>query len=126
MKLCSKVITLVIIITAMMILQAGAQESSISTVSSPSGQTGAYFANGAGSLGGLAEFNIADGKEERVVASKSRIDQRSKTASITDDEESAASTVTNADEEEEGHGSEAGEEAPSGGFDRQWDVVSNG
>ena len=37
-----------------------------------------------------------------------------------------ATAIMLAEADEEGHGSEAGEEAPPGGFDRLWDVVSNG
>ncbi len=115
MKKYSPILALMIIITAMMILQIGNQEVSSSTVLTTlqCNQTGP----GLGELFGMPDLKTMDW---------------SRTISVDNQESNRTSAVIYAaadeesSEEEGGHGSEAGGEAGQGGFDRLWDVVSNG
>jgi hypothetical protein len=97
------------IITAMMILQVGAQEvgASSSTTIFQCGQA----APGLGELSGMPNLKTMDWSRNKLVD---------------DQGYNGVAALMLADADDEGHGSEAGEEGPSGGFDRLWDVVSNG
>ena len=65
-------------------------------------------------------------KTEMTNSHETGVDDSSKTASLTNHAKKAPIIVADADESVEGHGEEAGGEAPAGGFDRLWDVVRNG
>ena len=110
MRQYSPILALMAIITAMMILQVGTQEVSASSATTifQCGQTDL----GLGEWSGMHDLKTVDW---------------SRTKSVDDQGNSGATAVMLADAEEEGHGSEAGEETTApGGFDRLWDVVSNG
>ena len=109
MKKYSPILGLMIIITAMMILQIGNQEVSSSTASTTlqCNQTGP----GLGELSGMPDLKTMDW---------------SKKTSVENQDDNGITPVMLAEAEEEGHGSEAGGEGGQGGFDRLWDVVSNG
>jgi hypothetical protein len=99
MKKYSPLLGLMIIVTAMMILQIGNKQ-----VNSSASSTTLQFNQ---IDRGLVEWSRAKSIENRA--------------------NYGVATIMLAEaEEEESHGSEAGEEVPPGGFDRLWDVVSNG
>ena len=109
MRQYSPILALMAIITAMMILQVGTQEvgASSSTTIFQCGQT----SPGLGELSGMPDLKTLDWSRNKLVD---------------DQVNNNATAVMLADADDEGHGSEAGEEAGAGGFDRLWDVVSNG
>ncbi len=114
MRKYSPILGLMAIITAMMILQVETQEvgASNSTTIYQCRQTGL----GLGELSGMPDLKTTDW------SGKTSVDNR-------DDNGTGAVMYADAAEggdEEGGHGSEAGGEAGQGGFDRLWDVVSNG
>ncbi len=109
MRKYSPILGLMIIVTAMMIFQVGTQEVS------GSGET-TIFQSG--------QMDLGLGEWSRMPDLKT-VDW-SRTKSVDDQVDNNATAVMLADADDEGHGSEAGEEAGPGGFDRLWDVVSNG
>ena len=114
MRKYSPILGLMIIVTAMMILQMGSHEVSGSgaTPFFQCGQTGL----GLGQLSGMPDLKTTDW------SGKISVDKRNYNGT-------GAVMYADAAEggyEEGGHGSEAGGEAGAGGFDRLWDVVSNG
>jgi hypothetical protein len=98
-----------IIVTAMMIFQVGTQEVSSSTALTTLQYN--QIDQGSGEWSGMPDLKMTDW---------------SRTKSVDDQVDNGAAAVMLAEAEEEGHGSESSEEAGPGGFDRLWDVVSNG
>lgn len=109
MKKYSPLLGLMIIITAMMIFQMWNLEVSSSTVST------------------TLQCNQID---QRLVEWSGMPDLKtvdwSRAKSIENQATYGVTAIMLAEADEEGHGSEAVEEEPTGGFDRLWDVVSNG
>jgi hypothetical protein len=109
MRKYSPILGLMAIITAMMILQMGNQEVSSSTSST------------------TLQFNQIDqGSGELYSKPDLKTLDWSGIKSVDHQGSKSAAAIMLAEADEEGHGSEAGDETPSGGFDRLWDVVSNG
>ena len=110
MRKYSPLLGLMIIVTAMMILQIGNKEVNSSTSST------------------TLQFNQLDqGLVEWSGMPDLKTVDWSRAKSIENQANYGVATIMLAEaEEEEDHGSEAGEEAPPSGFDRLWDVVSNG
>ena len=109
MRKYSPILGLMIIVTAMMIFQVGAQEVSSTTA-----------------LTTLECNQIDQGSRELYSKPDLKTVDWSGIKSVDNQGNNYPRAVMLADADDEGHGSEAGEEAPSGGFDRLWDVVSNG
>ncbi|MGO8878386.1 MAG: hypothetical protein ACLPVO_14120 [Desulfomonilaceae bacterium] len=109
MRKYSPLLGLMIIVTGMMTLQVRTQEvgASSSTTIFQCGQADL----GSGEPSGIPDLKTVDWSNKMAVDNQGN---------------NYAPDVMLADADDEGHGSEAGEEAPSGGFDRLWDVVSNG
>ena len=98
MRKYSPLLGMIIIVTAMMILQIGNKEVNSSTSST------------------TLQFNQID---QGLV-------EWSRAKSIENQANYGVATIMLAEAAEEDYGSEADEEAPPSGFDRLWDVVSNG
>jgi len=97
------------IIAMMMILQVGTQE-----VSGSGATTTLQFNQidqGLVEWSGMPDLKTVDWSRAKLIENQANY---------------GVAAIMLAEAEEEGHGSEAGEEAPPGGFDRLWDVVSNG
>ena len=110
MRKYSPLLGLMIIVTAMMTLQIGNKE-----VNSSASSTTLQFNQidrGLVEWSGMPDLKTVDWS--RVKSIENLVNY------------SVAAIMLAEAEEEEGHGSEAGEEVPPGGFDRLWDVVSNG
>ncbi len=144
MRKYSPVIALVAIVAAMMILQVGTQEvgASSARISSQSGQVQMFPMDQR-----LAKGDDTDtGDHKKVAATEENSDAPdlrtvdwSETPSVKDGDDHAGSPATVQDEDEggdggdkeggdeEGHGNEAGgKENEASGFDRLWDVATNG
>ncbi|MGP8284577.1 MAG: hypothetical protein ACLQT6_17920 [Desulfomonilaceae bacterium] len=115
MRRYSSILGLMAIITAMMILQVETQEvgASSSTTISQCGQT----EPGLGELSGMPDLKTADWSGKTSVENRNDNGIAAVMYAAADEESS---------DEEGGHGSEAGGEAGTGGFDRLWDVALNG
>jgi hypothetical protein len=98
MRKYSALLGLMIIVMAMMILQIGNKEVNSSTLSTN------------------LQFNQID---QGLV-------EWSRAKSIENQANYGVAAIMLAEAEEEDHGSKADEEGPPSGFDRLWDVVSNG
>ncbi|MGO8823140.1 MAG: hypothetical protein ACLQO6_18210 [Desulfomonilaceae bacterium] len=110
MRKYSPILGLMIIVSVMIMSQMGTHEVSGSTTTTiyQCGQTDL----GLGELSGMPDLKTMDW---------------SRTKSVANQVDNGAAAVMLAEAEEEGHGSETGEETTApGGFDRLWDVVSNG
>jgi hypothetical protein len=109
MRKYSPLLGLMIIVTAMMILQIGNKEVNSSTSSA------------------TLQFNQLDqGLGEWSSVPDLETVNWSRVKSIGNLANYGVGAIMLTEAEEESHGSEADEEAPPGGFDRLWDVVSNG
>ncbi len=144
MRKYSPVIALVAIVAAMMILQVGTKEvgASSATISSQSGQIQTFPMDRHLAKGD--DTDTGDNKKVAAVDEKSntpdlRTVDWSETPSVKDSDDHAGSPATVQDEDEggdggdkeggdeEGHGNEAGgKEDEASGFDRLWDVATNG
>ncbi|MGO8880745.1 MAG: hypothetical protein ACLQMS_14720 [Desulfomonilaceae bacterium] len=109
MRKYSPILGLMIIVTAMMIFQVGTHEISSSTVLTTLQYN--QIDQGSGEWSGMPDLKTVDW---------------SRTTSVENRGNFGGPAVMLAEAEEEGHGSEASEEGAPGGFDRLWDVVSNG
>ncbi|MHB8203475.1 MAG: hypothetical protein ACYDHG_07175 [Desulfomonilaceae bacterium] len=109
MRKYSSILGLMIIVSVMIMSQMGTHEvtGSKATTIYQCGQTEL----GLGELSGMPDLKTMDW---------------SRTKSVADQVDNGAAAVMLAEAEEEGHGGESSEETGPGGFDRLWDVVSNG
>jgi hypothetical protein len=109
MRKYSPLLGLMIIVTGMMILQIANKEvnSSTSSITLQFNQ----IDQGLVEWSGMPDLKTVDWSRAKSIENQANY---------------GATAIMLAEGDEESHGSEAGDETPSGGFDRLWDVVSNG